>query len=69
MNLNNCPLTGELVITLGQTLADYPVSPVRSQELAGELTQLHLTTRNQAKQLVFDDEPAAFATLLDQASR
>jgi hypothetical protein len=45
---------------------DLNLSKQRAQELAVELDRLNMIVRESAESLVLTDEPAAYATFLDQ---
>lgn len=57
-----------LVQMLAGQLLDYNLGAHRAAELAVELRQLHDAVNSAAHVLQFDDEPAAFVTLLEKAA-
>lgn len=57
-----------LVQMLAGQLLDYDLSAQRAAELAVELRQLHDAVNSAAHVLQFDDDPAAFVTLLEKAA-
>lgn len=56
-----------MVSMLAEQLLDYPLSPRRAEELAAEVKQLVDAVRDAAQVLQFDDAPAAFTALIENA--